>query len=165
MKSFDTITTPAQALAEFPSVDALNRELKRTASARCRYGKDFRKKDLVPAIEAYEEVLRAAKAQLAPAKKGVPSLTADDIAGLDYDETCAAIRSIQSKKSNTKYLSAKPGDNDAYRAACEVEAMLKAHRDELDPTRGGTVKKSVLAALIERAEAGEDILDELKSLL
>ena len=52
-----------------------------------------------------------------------------DVDELDYDETIKAIRSIQSKKTLTKWLTTVENDNDEYRKACKIEKMLIERRE------------------------------------
>ena len=148
-------TSIQSVLEQFDSVDAINKELKRTASLKCRYSKHYSKSELVPAISDYEELLRQAKATMQPAAKTVTTFTSDDIAQLDWDQTLRALKSIQSKKSNTKWLTSTPGDNDAYRSACRIEEMLLEHKATLAPeTSSATrINKSAIASIIEQLES------------
>lgn len=162
-----TPTTVDQVLSLFPTVELLNKELKRTASLKCRYSKNTQKANQVPGIIEYETLLKAAKTTIKPAAKTTTTLTADDIASFDYDQTVRAIKSIQSKKSNSKYLTSTPGDNDTYRKACEIERLLLDHKATLAPASRSTVSKAAIADLFDRLKSDPDldVLAELSALL
>ncbi|WP_226164237.1 hypothetical protein, partial [Hymenobacter terricola] len=99
--------------------------------------------------------------------KAVPQYTLEDVQELSYDETVRAIKSIQSKKSLTKWLTDVAGDNDEYRNACRVEELLRAHKEMLQPEGSNVVRKSVIQALVDDSEGmtKEELVAKLVELL
>jgi hypothetical protein len=151
-------------------MEQVKKELKRIASIKCRLkkqkGKSTFEKEMGEAI-AYENLLKEVRAYLSgDTPKAVPQYTQEDVDALSYDETVRAIKSIQSKKSLSKWLTEVEGDNDEYRNACKVEQMLRLHKETLQPTTVGLSKAS-LKAILERSEqlTKEELLAELQSLL
>ena len=113
------------------NVDLVAKELKRVQSLKCRLKKQKGKKtyeEEMTEVVKYEQVLKEARQLLDPKEKPVTMYTQEDVDQLDYDETIKAIRSIQSKKTLTKWLTDVEGDNDEYRKACEIEKMLIERR-------------------------------------
>lgn len=152
---------------------ALNKELKRVASIKCRLKKQKGKKtyeEEMKNVLAYEQVLKEAKQLIDPKEKPVTSYEQNDVDMLDYDETVKAIRSIQSKKTNTKWLTENEGDNDEYRNACRIEKMLIEHRNSIKPVDNDHVRKTDLQTTIETIESSgevskEKVLELLRSLM
>lgn len=154
-------------------MEMVKKELKRVQSVKCRLAKQKGRKDYEAAMAAClaeEQVLKEVRALLEPKEVSVPSMTQADINMLDYDQTVKAIKSIQSKKSLTRWLTDVEGDNDEYRAACKVEAMLLEHKKTVQPVEDALVRKTELQAVIETIEATQDIsrervLELLKGLM
>lgn len=150
-------------------MEQVKKELKRVASIKCRLkkqrGKSTYEKEMGEAIE-YENLLKEVRTLLSGETKSVPQYTKEDIEALSYDETIRAIKSIQSKKSLSKWLTEVEGDNDEYRNACKVEQMLREHKETLQPTTVGLSKAS-LKEILDRSEqlTKEELLAELHSLL
>ena len=118
-------------------LNQIKKELKRIASIKCRLNKQQGKKtyqEEMDKVLAQEEQLKALRDSLVQPKKTVTNFTYEDIQELSYDEVQRAIKSIQSKKSNTKWLTPIEGDNDEFRNACRIENMLNERRAELQPT-------------------------------
>jgi hypothetical protein len=93
-----------------------------------------------------------------------------DVDQLDYDETIKAIRSIQSKKTLTKWLTTIEGDNDEYRKACAIEKMLIERREKIKPVDNEYVRKTDVQTIIDTIESSgklsqKKIVELLKSLL
>jgi hypothetical protein len=153
--------------------DALSRELKRVQSVKCRLKKQKGRKnydDLMTETLRYEEVLKEARQLLEPKTKPVTQYEQSDVDMLDYDETVKAIRSIQSKKTLTKWATDVEGDNDEYRNACTIEALLIAHRSEVAPVDEGHVRKTDLLAIIDTIEESgklsqKKVIELLRGLL
>jgi hypothetical protein len=153
--------------------DALARELKRVQSIKCRLKRQKGKasyQDSMTEVLAYEQVLKEARQLLDPKAKSVTHFTQEDVDLLDYDETIKAVRSIQSKKTLTRWLTDVEGDYDEYRSAVAIEAMLVAHRTEVAPVDEGHIRKSDLLTIIETIEESgkvsqAKVLEMLKSLL
>lgn len=155
------------------NVEAISKELKRVQSIKCRLkkqkGKSSYENEMAETLR-YEQVLKEARALLEPKEKPVTMYDQDDVDQLDYDETIKAIRSIQSKKTLTKWLTTIEGDNDEYRKACEIEKMLVARRESIKPVDDEYIRKTDVQTIIDTIESSgklsqEKIVELLKSLL
>ena len=154
-------------------VENVKKELKRVASAKCRLLKmkglpDYDQK--LEAILKEEQLLKEVRTYIVGHKKTVTTFEQAVVDQLTYDETVKAIRTIQSKKSLTKWLTTVEGDNDEYRAACKIEEMLKQHMATVKPIEDNTIRKSDLQSVIDTIEmtgsiSTEKILEMLKSLI
>ena len=154
-------------------VELIKKELKRVQSVKCRLnkmkGKSSYESDMKKVLEQ-EEILKQAKRLLEPREKFVTDYTQDDVDMLDYDETIKAIKSIQSKKTLTKYLTTVEGDNDEYRKACEIERMLLNHKASVRPVEETLVRKTDLVTIIDTIKldpnmSQERIVELLEGLL
>lgn len=144
-------------------LQTVNKELKRVASAKCRFIKQKGRKDyeeVMNKILAEEQLLKEVKQLLNCKPKAVTEYEQADVDKLDYDETVKAIKSIQSKKSRCVYLTADAGDNDEYRNAVRIEEMLQKHRDSIKPVDEAYIRKSDLQAVIETIESNQDLSNE-----
>ena len=95
--------------------EEISKELKRVQSVKCRLKKQKGKSDYsteMSEVLKYEQVLKEARQLLVPREKPVTMYEQSDVDQLDYDETIKAIRSIQSKKTLSKWLTTVEGDND-----------------------------------------------------
>ena len=154
-------------------LDAVAKELKRVQSLKCRLKKQKGKKtyeDEMTEVVKYEQVLKEARQLLDPKEKPVTMYTQEDVDQLDYDETIKAIRSIQSKKTLTKWLTDVKGDNDEYRKACEIEKMLIERRESIKPVDNKYVRKTDVQTIIDTIESSgnlsqEKVVELLKSLM
>jgi hypothetical protein len=154
-------------------VDALAKELKRVQSLKCRLKKQKGKKtyeDEMTEVVKYEQVLKEARQLLDPKEKPVTMYEQADVDQLDYDETIKAIRSIQSKKTLSKWLTNVEGDNDEYKKACKIEAMLIARRESIKPVDNEYIRKTDVQTIIDTIESSgtlsqEKIVELLKSLM
>lgn len=152
---------------------AVAKELKKVQSLKCRLKKQKGKKTYeteMTEIVKYEQVLKEARQLLDPKEKPVTAYTQADVDQLDYDETIKAIRSIQSKKTLTKWLTTVAGDNDEYRKACEIEKMLIERRESTKPVDNEYVRKTDIQTIIDTIESSgklsqERIVELLKNLL
>ena len=155
------------------NVDLVAKELKRVQSLKCRLKKQKGKKtyeEEMTEVVKYEQVLKEARQLLDPKEKPVTMYTQDDVDQLDYDETIKAIRSIQSKKTLTKWLTDVEGDNDEYRKACEIEKMLIERRESIKPVDNDYIRKTDLQTIIDTIESSGKlsqgkIIELLKSLM
>lgn len=154
-------------------VEAIAKELKRVQSLKCRLKKQKGKKtyeeEMTEAVK-YEQVLKEARQLLDPKEKPVTMYTQADVDQLDYDETIKAIRSIQSKKTLTRWLTDVEGDNDEFKKACEIEKMLIARRNETKPVDNEYIRKTDIQTIIDTIESSgelsrERIIEMLKKLL
>ena len=154
-------------------VEAIKKELKRVQSIKCRLKKQKGRKtyeEEMTEVVKYEQVLKEAKQLLEPKEKAVTRFEQDDVDKLDYDETIKAIRSIQSKKTLTRWLNDVEGDNDDFRNACKIEKMLIEHRNKIKPVDNDYIRKSDLQTILDTIESSgslsqERIVEMLKSLL
>lgn len=152
---------------------AVAKELKRVQSLKCRLKKQKGKKtyeEEMTEVIKYEQVLKEVRQLLDPKEKPVTMYTQDDVDRLDYDETIKAIRSIQSKKTLTKWLTDVEGDNDEFRKACEIEKMLIARRESIKPVDNEYIRKTDLQSVIDTIESSgklsqKRIVELLKSLM
>ena len=155
------------------NVELITKELKRVQSLKCRLKKQKGKKtyeEEMTEVVKYEQVLKEARQLLNPKEKPVTMYTQEDVDKLDYDETIKAIRSIQSKKTLTKWLTDVEGDNDEYRKACEIEKMLIERRESIKPVDNEYIRKTDLQTIIDTIESSgnlsqEKIVELLKSLM
>lgn len=154
-------------------LETVKRELKRVASVKCRLLKQKGRPDYEQALEEVlkeEQLLKEVRTYITGSKKTVTTFEQDDIDALTYDETVKAIKSIQSKKSLTRWQNDREGDNDDFRAACKIEEMLKSHLTTVRPVDDNMVRKSDIQSVIDTIEATgeistEKVLEMLKSLI
>ena len=149
-------------------LNQIKKELKRIASIKCRLNKQQGKKtyqEEMDKVLAQEEQLKSLRDSLIQPKKTVTNFTHDDIQELSYDEVIRAIKSIQSKKSNTKWLTPIEGDNEEFRNACRIESMLNERRAQLQPTTV-SLKSSIIEVLDNSTDMSkEDLIQAIKELL
>ena len=151
---------------------AINKELKRIASVKSRLKKQKGRSDYEEKMTealSYYQVLVEAKNLLEPKEKPVTMYEQSDVDRLDYDETVKAIRSIQSKKTLSRWLTEVEGNNDEYRNACKIEAMLIEHRSKVKPVDDAYIRRSDLQTIIDTIESSgkltkDKIVELLKSL-
>jgi len=155
------------------NVDLIAKELKRVQSIKCRLkkckGKSSYTTEMTEVLK-YEQVLKEARNLLDPTEKPVTMFEQDDVDQLDYDETIKAIRSIQSKKTLTKWLTTVECDNDEYRNAVRIEKMLIERRESTKPVEETNVRKTDVQTIIDTIESSgklsqEKILELLKNLV
>jgi len=151
----------------------LSKELKKIQSTKCRLkkqkGKSSYQEDMTKVLQ-YEQSLKEAKSLLEPKDKTVTTFEKQDIDLLDYDETIKAIKSIQTKKCLSKWLTPIENDNDSYRQACKIESMLLEHKKTVQPIEDTTIRKTELQKIIDTIESNKDlsqdsILDLLNNLM
>jgi len=154
-------------------LEAVVKELKRVQSLKCRLKKQKGKKtyeeEMTETVK-YEQVLKEVRQLLDPKEKPVTMYTQEDVDQLDYDETIKAIRSIQSKKTLTRWLTDVEGDNDEFRKAAEIEKMLIERRESIKPVDNEYVRKTDLQTIIDTIESSgnlsqEKVVELLKSLM
>ena len=162
-----------KAIALNNDLEAVKKELKKLQSTKCRLAKQKGRSDYEQAMKevlAEEQLLKEVRSLLDPKEKHVTDFEQEDVDRLDYDQTVKAIKSIQSKKTNSRWLTDVEGDNDEYRNAERIEAMLKAHRDSIKPVDEAYIRKTELIAVIDTIESSgqvsqERIVEMLKELL
>lgn len=145
-----------QELAEkLGDVEAVKAELKRVQSVKCRLKKQKAREDYeseMTKVVAYEQALKEVRDYFEPKGTPVTQMTKDDIEKLNYDETMKAIKSIQSKKCNSQYLTERIDENIEYKKACEIEALLLEHKKTVKPIEDTVIKKSAVHNLIAHVE-------------
>lgn len=138
----------------------VSKALKSIQSRKCRLKKMSGHKNfqaMLTELLQEEELLKQVRQLLEPKEKPVTMYTQEDVDMLDYDETVKAIRSIQTKKTLTRWLTPKDGDNDEFRAACKIEEMLIARRNATKPVDNEYIRKTDLQTIIDTIEATADI--------
>jgi hypothetical protein len=114
-----------------------------------------------------EQMLKEVRQLLEPKELTVTTMSAEQIAKLDYAETVRAIKSIQSKKCLNKFQPNSP----AFKSACEIELLLIAHRKTVAEVPVEQVRKSDIINLIEDLQNLSDadklqiLQDRLQQLL
>ena len=154
-------------------IEAVKRELKRVASVKCRLLKQKGRPDYEIALEEVlkeEQLLKEVRTYITGSKKTVTTFEQADVDTLTYDETVKALKSIQSKKSLTRWLTTIEGDNDEFRNACKIEDMLKEHIKNVKPIEDNTIRKSDVQNVIDTIEmtgtiSTDKILEMLKNLV
>ena len=158
---------------ELKTIENVNRELKRIASVKCRLKKQKGRADYsdkMTEILQQEQLLKEVRQLLNPKKKSVTQYEQADVDKLDYDETIKAIRSIQSKKTLSRWLTDVDGDNDEFRNAVRIEKMLIERREMIKPVDENNVRKTDVQAIIDTIESSgklsqEKIVELLKGLV
>ena len=160
----------------------VNKALKRVASVKCRLKAAAGHPDFnanMTACLQEEQLLKHVKGYLTEPRKTVNDLTAEDIEAMNYDEVCKAIRSIQSKKTHTKWSTdcktdedglILPGTSPAYQEACRIENMLLDRKSVLKPVGTTGFSKAALRDLIAELRLCSDIdattvLDRIASFI
>lgn len=159
-----TILTKVEEKAkELGTVENVAKELKRVQSAKCRLkkqkGKSTYEKEMQEVLKQ-EQLLKEARQLLDPKDKPVTKYSQEDVDQLDYDETIKAIRSIQSKKTLSKWLTTIEGDNDEYRNAEKIESMLIARREKIKPVDEHNVRKTEIQTIIDTLEESGELSQE-----
>ena len=158
---------------ELKTVENIARELKRIQSIKCRLkkqkGKSTYEAEMTEVIKQ-EQLLKEVRQLLDPKEKPVTQYEHADVDQLDYDETIKAIRSIQSKKTLSRWLTDVDGDNDEFRNAERIERMLIERRELIKPVDENNVRKTDVQTIIDTIEdsgelSQEKIIELLKSLL
>lgn len=159
--------------AELGTKEAVARELKRIQSIKCRLkkqkGKSTYEQEMQEVLKQ-EQLLKEARQLLDPKEKPVTQYEQADVDKLDYDETIKAIRSIQSKKTLSRWLTTVEGDNDEFRNACRIEKMLIERREMIKPVDENHVRKTEIQTIIDTIESSgnlsqEKILELLKNII
>lgn len=169
MTNIDMTQVIAKAAELNNSIVELNKALKRIASAKTRLNHapglpNYNTK--MAAILQEEQLLKNVRAYLTEPRKTANDLTSEDIAAMNYDEVCKAIRSIQTKKTHTKYAEDCmldehglfiPGSGAMFKEACRIEEMLKERREELQPSGTLRFSKAALRELIATLRICSDL--------
>lgn len=164
-----------ETVAKFNNdLELLTREVKKVQSVKCRLKKMKFKSNYeqeMNEILKYEQILKEAKSLLTPREKFVTEYNEQDVNKLTLDQTVHAIRSIQSKKTLSKYLVENIENNSTYQNACTIETLLINHKNALIQTNADVdkVKKTEIDSIVETIENNKDlstdrILELLKQL-
>lgn len=158
---------------ELKTVENVARELKRVQSIKCRLkkqkGKSTYEAEMTEVIKQ-EQLLKEVRQLLDPKEKPVTMYEQADVDQLDYDETIKAIRSIQSKKTLSRWLTDVEGDNDEFRNAVRIEKMLIERREAIKPVDENNVRKTEIQTIIDTIEGSgklsqAKIVELLKGLI
>lgn len=148
---------------DFKDVESIKKELKKVQSTKCRLkkqkGRTTYEKEMTEVLK-YEQILKEAKNLLDPKEKFVTEYNQEDVNQLDYDEVVKAIRSIQSKKTLSKWLTDVEKDNDEYRNAEKIEKMLIERRNIIKPVDELNVRKTDIQTIIDTIENNEKLSNE-----
>lgn len=154
-------------------IEKVQRELKRIQSVKHRLkkqkGRSTYEAEMTEVLKQ-EQILKEVRNLLEPKAKTVTTFEQEDVDRLDYDETIKAIKSIQSKKTLSRWLTTTECDNDEYRNAVRIEQMLLEHKKQIRPVDETVVRKTDLVTIIETIESNQDlsqdrIVELLKGLL
>lgn len=154
-------------------IEKIEKALRSIQSKKCNLAKTPFKPNydkLMTEVLQREQMLKQAKNLLKPKEKFVTDFDQEDVSRLDYEETMKAIKSIQSKKFHTRWLTPVEGDNDEFRKACEIEEMLLNHKNNIKPIEDTTVRKTDLVTIIDTIKSSgnlstERVVELLESLL
>ena len=158
---------------ELGTVEAVAKELKRVQSMKCRLkkqkGKSTYEQEMQEVLKQ-EQLLKEARQLLDPKEKPTTQYTQEDVDSLDYDETIKAIRSIQSKKTLSRWLTTVEGDNEEFKNAEKIEKMLIARREMIKPVDENNVRKTEIQTIIDTIESSgklsqEKVVELLKKLV
>lgn len=155
-------------------IEKVKSEIRRVQSVKCRLLKQKAKPTYeteMTQIIKEEQLLKEVRSHIEPRKITATTMTSEDIALLNFDETIKAIKSIQSKKCNTQYLTENVDENIEYQDAIRIEKLLLEHKKTVKPIEDTVVKKSDINELIQHLEnqqenvSKEYIIEKLKELL
>lgn len=141
------------------SVELVNKKIKSIQSMKSRLKKQKSKptyNDEMATILKEEQLLKEVRNYLEPKEITVTTMSKDDIKLLNYEETVRALKSIQSKKSLTRYNE----DQTEFNMACQIETWLKEHRELVKDVHDTVVRKSDINDIIEHLENQEQQLDK-----
>ena len=146
-------------------IESINREIKKIQSIKCRLKKQKFKSSYnseMSEILKYEQIVKEAKSLLNPREKFVTEYNEQDVNVLTLDQTIHAIRSIQSKKTLSKFLVENLEENSIYQNAKTIEDLLIAHKNVLIQTNQDIdkVKKTEIVSIIETIENNETLSKE-----
>jgi hypothetical protein len=140
------------------------RQLKNLSSIKTNLKKQQLRKDYhekLAAVTTAMDALQDERRRLQPPKHTVTTITQEQVADLDYDETVRAIKSIQSKKTRSQYSE----DREPYESAIRIEQMLLAHKETLKPSDRSSVRLSTIREILEIASQSPDPLDYITKAL
>ena len=143
---------------ELGNLENVRKEIKKVQSAKCRLLKQKAKptyQEEMTEIISKEQLLKEVRSLISPKAKPVTKYDQNDVDLItDLDECNKAIRSIQSKKTNSKYLI------DEFNEALKIEDMLIERRKQLEPTSPGHVRKSDVETIIDTLKNNKNLSQE-----
>jgi hypothetical protein len=151
------------AAEKISTLDKITLEIKRVQSLKCRLAKQKFKVTYdaeMREVLAQEQLLKEVRVHILPKKATVTTISQAEIDVLNHDQTIKAIKSIQSKKCNTQFLTPDKATNVEYQDACRIEQMLLAHKATVKPIAETVVTKSSINDLIALLESSQDDLDK-----
>lgn len=176
-----TPTKEIKALSEKYNNDLylISKEIKRLASIKCRLKSMIGKPETaskLEEVEKEEKLIKTVRDYLKNTPKTVSELTEEDIKALNYEDTVKAIRSIQSKKTHTKWITSCkqdsngliiPGTSPEYIEACKIETILKNHKKELEPSYNKVTEKELQEMLenIKKAKTVNECITIVETTL
>lgn len=170
MTKIDMTKVQATAAEYKNDTELVTKKIKSIQSMKSRLKKQKNKPTYnaeMEAIVAEEQLLKEVRQYLEPKDQTVTTMDKENIATLNYEETVRALKSIQSKKSLTRYNE----DQTEFEHACKIETWLKEHRELVKDVHDTVVRKSDINDIIEHLEQQEQKLDKdyvvemLKALL
>lgn len=148
---------------QFSDVEEVKKKLKSVQSRKTRMKKQKSRSDYevkMNEILKEEQILKEVRQMFEPKRKPVTQFTQEDVNNLDYDETVKAIKSIQSKKTNSQFLTDNIETNEEYQNALRIEEMLQEHRKNIKPVEETVVRKTEIETLIDNLENLEEKIDK-----
>ena len=152
--------TNIQNLAKKVDLIQVKKELKRIQSTKCRLLKQKGRKDYeieLNKVLREESDWKEVRNLLESKPKPVTKYEQADVDKLDYDETIKALKSIQSKKTLSRWLTDKECDNDEYRSAVKIEKMLLEHKSKNKPVDETQVRKTEVQRIVDVLESSGNL--------
>lgn len=157
-----TLKEIQKAAENFENLEDVKKSVRSVQSQKSRLKKQKHRQDYdqeMTKIVQQEQILKEVRQLFEPKKKFVTSFTKSDIENLDYDETIKAIKSIQSKKTNTQFLTDNIETNQEYQNAVKIEKMLLEHKQNVKPIENTTIRKTEIEKLINHLQDQEVKID------
>lgn len=158
-KTIDMTKVQLTAAEYNNDTEMVTKKIKSVQSMKSRLKKQKTKptyNEEMAAIVAEEQLLKEVRQYLEPKEQTVTTMSKEDIALLNFEETVRALKSIQSKKSLTRYNE----DQTEFEHACQIETWLKEHRELVKDVHDTVVRKSDINDIIEHLEQQEGTLDK-----
>ena len=143
----------------FNNVEEVRKAVRAVQSRKSRLKKQKGREDYdekMTEILKEEQILKEVREYFEPKQIPVTQFTEKEVEKLNYEETLKAIKSIQSKKCNVQFATENIEDNEEYQKACEIEEMLKEHKEKIQPINEYVVRKSEIQDLINHFENLEE---------
>lgn len=160
--------------AEFATLEDVKKAIRvvQSRKTRTKAKKGLKNyEELMTAVLQEEQLLKEVRDAFEPKSTPVTQFTKSDIENLDYDQTMKAIKSIQSKKTHTQFLTDDIETNEQYQRAIKIEEMLLDHKSNVKPIDCTTVRKTSIEdlmkhiATLEQEIPKEHVLELLENLI